>query len=326
MNLIRVLPVIFLLGGLCSQVRADPMEQWYIAPGKMIDVGGYRLHIYCTGEGTPTVILDAGMGGFSLDWYRVQQSVSMKTRVCSYDRAGYGWSEPGPPPRTTDHIVEELYTLLDNSGNKPPYILVGHSFGGYNMQYYTRLYPDQVAGLVLVDSSHPDQAERLPEIPSVREKSRAGKIVTVFVGQNTLQYYPEEIRFKVLPLLTQRKVNITHRRESVNFVMSGYQVAHAAAFPDIPLIVISRGLHAWPDDPYGNMLESVWADMQKELAGLSPHGRQIIATRSKHLIHLEQPDLVSAAIESLLDEPEQKLPLHETHMACMPEQPASVDC
>lgn len=131
-------------------------------PGQRLNVGGYKLHINCQGEGRPVVILDAGVGGFSLEWQAVQSSLARQTKVCAYDRAGYGWSDMGPLPRTTARVGQELHTLLHKARLNPPYVLVGHSFGGYSVQYFARTWSDEVAGLVLVDSSHPEQVERLP--------------------------------------------------------------------------------------------------------------------------------------------------------------------
>jgi pimeloyl-ACP methyl ester carboxylesterase len=124
----------------------------------MVDVGGYRLHINCVGQGSPTVVLDSGWGGFSAEWVRVQRKVSDTTRVCAYDRAGMGWSEMGPDPRDTKQITGELHTLLSKAGIDGPYVLVGHSLGGLSMLTYANRYPDEVAGVALVDSpTEPDQ-------------------------------------------------------------------------------------------------------------------------------------------------------------------------
>ena len=271
-------------------------------PGRLIDIGGYKLHIFCQGQGGPVVIFDAGIGGFSLDWVTVQRMLEKNVMACAYDRAGYGWSDEGPSPRTTDQIVEELHRLLQKAPIPPPYVLVGHSFGGYNMQYFAKAYPGETAGLVLVDSSHPEQVDRLPESPARREKSRSSEMITVFQGQSTFQYYPEDVIPALFSTLSLRKTYTTQRRESVNFAMSGDQVISAGPLPDIPLTVITRGKQAWPDNPYGNMLELAWLEMQKELASMTPQGKQIIAEQSTHLIHLEQPDLVASAILSVVKE------------------------
>ena len=147
-----------LLLGLSYQAIASALDaSHYPPPGKLVDVGGYRLHINCTGTGSPTVILDAGLGGTSLDWSKIQPAVARFTRVCSYDRAGYGWSESGPGPRTSQQIVKELHLLLAHAQINGPYVLVGHSVGGLNMRLYAYRYPAEVAGMVLLDSTDEHQ-------------------------------------------------------------------------------------------------------------------------------------------------------------------------
>src|SRR5918993_4763941 len=147
------LVLVLLLAGVVFQfvvTRID--ERRYPAPGELVDVSGYSLHLNCTGEagGAPTVVMDSGLGGTVLDWQRVQPELAKSTRVCTYDRAGMGWSDPGPQPRTSRQIVSELHTLLGNAGIEGPYVLVGHSFGGVNMQLYASRHPDEVAGMVVV--------------------------------------------------------------------------------------------------------------------------------------------------------------------------------
>ena len=136
-------------------------------PGELVDVDGHAMHLNCTGEGSPTVVLDTGLGDSSVNVLPVQNSIASFTRVCSYDRAGYGWSEPGPEPRTSEQIVGELATLLEAAGESGPYVLAGHSFGGLNMILFAAEHPDDVAGVVLIDSSHPEQTAALAEAPTV---------------------------------------------------------------------------------------------------------------------------------------------------------------
>src|SRR6202050_3740914 len=130
--------------------------------GQLVDVGGYKMHIDCIGQGSPTVILDSGLRDSYISCHKVQPQIAQFVRVCSYDRAGLGYSDSGPHPRTSKDIAGELRTLLHNAGVAPPYILVGHSMGGYDVRLYASLYRGEVAGMVLVDSSHPEQRKRLP--------------------------------------------------------------------------------------------------------------------------------------------------------------------
>ena len=173
LGLIVVLLTLAVLGAIYQAIATELAERAYPPPGEMVDVGGYSLHINCVGQGSPTVILDAGSGLFSAQWVRVQRQVSDTTRVCAYDRAGMGWSEMGPDPRDAKQITGELHTLLNKAGIEGPYVLVGHSFGGMYMQTYAARYPDEVAGVALVDSStDPDQFSQRPEAQDSNEPQK----------------------------------------------------------------------------------------------------------------------------------------------------------
>jgi pimeloyl-ACP methyl ester carboxylesterase len=139
-----------------------------------VQAGNARLNIDCSGNGSPTVILDSGMGVPAVGWLKVQPDVAKFSRVCSYDRAGYGWSEVGPKPRTSLQIARELRALLDASGEKGPYVMVGHSFGGYNVRVFTGMYPSDVVGMVLIDAEHGDEQKRIEELlpASIKEQER----------------------------------------------------------------------------------------------------------------------------------------------------------
>jgi pimeloyl-ACP methyl ester carboxylesterase len=167
-------PVVFALLFLCTAAvgaqdttTSPPLPP----PGRLIDLGGWRLHLNCTGEARasqPTVILEAGAGDFSVDWSLVQPGVARFARVCSYDRAGSGWSDLGPRPRTMHQIVSELHALLEKAGKRPPYVLVGHSYGGWLVRLYQSTYPSEVAGMVLVESGADDPWRKTPEKGLVR--------------------------------------------------------------------------------------------------------------------------------------------------------------
>jgi pimeloyl-ACP methyl ester carboxylesterase len=165
------------LAGLCGLIVVTALTgatyQWLATrkdlaltppPGHLVDIGGYRLHLWCTGNGAPAVILDTGLGGSSADWGFVQPDIAQFTRVCSYDRAGMGYSDSGPSPRTARRIASELADLLARSGIAGPVVLVGASIGGFNVRVFASDHPDRAAGLVLVDASHEDQAHEVPQM------------------------------------------------------------------------------------------------------------------------------------------------------------------
>ncbi len=235
---------IFLFVLVCSFAlsQAEPYSNNYQGPlGKLVDVEGYKLHINCLGSGHPIVVFDAGLGGFSMDWLQVQELLKHKTKVCAYDRAGYGWSEDGRSPRITDQIVDELDGLLTNTGLEPPYILVGHSFGGFNVQYFSKLNSKRIAGLVLVESSHPEQFDRLPEFPTVAKYSRSSQRLRTLFDSSILLNYPEDYRHLVGRFLTSEQYIRTQQREFMNFTQSAVQIGEINRQLDVPLAVITRG-------------------------------------------------------------------------------------
>jgi pimeloyl-ACP methyl ester carboxylesterase len=164
----------FVLLAILTALRAATSAQALPPPGKLIDVGGYRLHLNCTGKGEPTVVLIPGGGDFSFDWSLVQPGASRFARVCSYDFAGSAWSDPGPTPRTMRQDAYELHTLLKTAGVKGPYVLVGHSLGGLITRFYAAAYQAEVAGIVLIDSTHEDTTLFMQGKPvRMREIARA---------------------------------------------------------------------------------------------------------------------------------------------------------
>jgi pimeloyl-ACP methyl ester carboxylesterase len=309
-----------LLAGLtAAEVHAlsdHPLDYFASPPGMLVDVGTHRLHLYCRGHGGPAVIFDSGIGGLSLEWAAIQRRVSEETRVCLYDRAGYGWSESGPLPRTSDRIAAELKRLLERGEVAAPYILVGHSFGGYTVQLFARRYPWLAAGMVLVDSSHPQQAERFPvlalrpermilaqargrwEYDGAREPRRRAAQSRPQIPAN----YPTEARLPAIWLMSLPKTGRTLRRELADFERSGKAVEQAARFPRIPLIVLSRGRRVWTDDSSLSIAkELAWSELQRDLAQLSNDTQQVIGHDSGHMLHLDQPGLVVAATLQLIN-------------------------
>jgi len=289
----------------------------YPAPGKMIDVGGYWLHLNAMGEGGPAVVLDAGLSDNSLAWCRVQPEVAKFTRVCSYDRAGMGWSDAGPLPRDSKQIVGELHTLLARSGIAGPYVLVGHSFGGMNVRLYAHAYPEEVAGLVLVDGVHEDQFARYPEpvrrmqqqwkweTEGCRKWIRSGIIRKFYMWDNLR--LPEAVRATDRALRTRTAYFGTLLDEMTRMTQdSAAEVRAAATLPQVPMVVLTAGNEGQPRYPgMTEEQERQWyamiRDMQAELVKRSSGGEQIIVPKSGHVIALDDPAAVVDAIRRVVE-------------------------
>lgn len=267
-------------------------------PGQLVQVArGVNLHLFCRGSG-PTVVLESGLGGFSLEWLRVQELLDEDFRVCAYDRAGYGWSSPGPAPRTTEVVVAELHTLLEQAAIPRPYILVGHSFGGYTVQAYAKRHPTEVAGLVLVDSSHPAQFERFPAPGGQHSGTRGGR--RKLLSLPTLPPgFPAELSGLAYRIMGARKAMRTQRLELMGFETSAGQVARAGALPALPLVVLTRGDRVWPSTPEGEQREQAWRELQMDLAQQSIRGQQVVVPYTGHFLHLDRPDVVAQAVRAV---------------------------
>lgn len=302
---VLIIRVLLISTGFLFPLAASPMPVFGLhhPPGRLIHMGGHRQHIYCVGSGAPTIVLESGLAGFSLEWYPLEEELAHYQRVCSYDRTGYGWSDYSPLPRTADRLAEELHRLLRRAGEGPPYLLVGHSFGGYIVQDFSRRYPREVQGLVLIDASHPEQMQRLKlrnrVLRPVRYDGRRLRTRIVRSWPTLPAHYPQAYRILALHLMSGRKSALTQLSELENFTLSGSEVLQAGPMPDIPVVVMSRGRRMWPATAAGDAKAIIWQQLQAELTDLTPHTYQIIASSSGHHIHLDQPGLVFHAIRSL---------------------------
>lgn len=301
----RVIPALLLLALLFLTMSGVARSEavGFEPPGELIDVNGRDMHINCIGNKTPTIILDSGAGGFSLEWRNIQYSLAQYARVCAYDRAGYGWSEMGPLPRTTKRIAHELHTLLENAEIPGPYIIVGHSFGGFTAQYFARYFDNEIAGLVLVDSSHEEQVYRLPENGKdvVRRSLHQDRSNTV--TKSVLhEHFPEEEAAVAQQLMQRWSAMLTWREEMANYALSSRQLrdVHHRPILEIPIVVLSRGKRVWPDTPYGDAMEAAWMELQNEMNYISSNSTHIIAENSGHVIHLDEPAIVVDAIHDVL--------------------------
>jgi len=307
-------------------------------PGKLVDIGARRLHINCTGKGAPTVVMEAGAGDFSFDWGLVQPQVARFTHVCSYDRAGYAWSDPGPTPRTMRQIAFEPHTGLIKAGIEGPYILVGHSFGGAIVRTYVSQYPKEVAGMALVDSVHEegligitDRTTKQEKIVRWRELSRGRQIPPLqeAMPNPTSSSNPQQARasssaqtkveapFDKLPERSQQmrlwaksQPNYNPARSSELFdffpeeLDNLYSEREKSKNPlgAMPLIVLTslESEYGSADEQTRKRLSEDRKRLQAELLSLSTNSKQIVAEKSGHHIQLDEPGLVVDAIQQVV--------------------------
>ena len=258
-----------------------------------------KIHLHCIGEGSPIDVFDSGVGGSHMDWVNVQSHAGKLTQACSYDRSGYGWSEMGIKPRTSKRIVNELTKILKIAKKEPPYILVGHSFGGLNMQLFARTNPKDVIGLVLIDSIHKEQYKRFEdagiEIPTVN--------TTRFLlgsKDQVTQGMPEKYKDIAYRLVRSDEAVSSMFNELRNMHVSTQEISNAAKMPDIPISVITHGKKVW-DNPMFKNMEEIWLELQTQLSKSTSKGKLLIADSSGHHIHLEQPELILNEIKSILE-------------------------
>jgi pimeloyl-ACP methyl ester carboxylesterase len=305
-----------LLAGVVYQfVTTKIDERRYPALGEMVDAGDYNLHLNCTGggEGAPTVVMDSGLGGTVLDWQLVQPELAKSARVCTYDRAGMGWSDSGNQPRTSRQIVKELRTVLGNAGVRGPYVLVGHSFGGTNMQVYASRYPDKVAGMVLVDSAVEDEKA----VAMTQSHLPSPLLMKIFatIGLTRLPYtLGGETSGLTSPEHEEEQAAIsTHRRHV--FAVADETSSLEESFDenrtdpmslgDKPLMVLTAGSVQLKGTGLSqeqmNLIDELHSESQAALTRRSENSKQIIVEDSGHYIHVEQPGLVTDAIRQVVE-------------------------
>jgi pimeloyl-ACP methyl ester carboxylesterase len=272
-------------------------------PGRLIDVGGHRLHLWCFGQGAPTVVFDSGLGGTAFDWYPVLRDVSGFTTACAYDRAGMGYSDAGPSPRTSRRIAGELAEMVRRSETKLPVVLVGWSYGGLFVRAYASEHEPEVAGLLLVDAAHEDQAAKFAAAgfpSSVPVWDRFAPTAAAF-GVLRLTGSPSGLRPEAMPEPVRRFVQATGYRPS------GYQAEYdeesqeSESFDEvralrrplsIPVVVLSARRSPIPD---------VTNSLQRDLLRLSARSCQIVAANSDHRIPYQEPETVVHAVRVTID-------------------------
>jgi pimeloyl-ACP methyl ester carboxylesterase len=333
--LVCLVAVIFGAGSTAgvSQSSASPID--LPPPGRLVDVGGYRLHLFCTGTASadrPTIVLSSGGGDYAVDWGLVQPAIAGSMRVCSYDRAGTGWSDPGPEPRTLRQEAGELHLLLVAAGERPPYVMVGHSLGGLVVRLYQLQNPNEVVGMVLVEALHEDArlgyrgqlvrvrtlatGRRIPPLQTLDASPpvllRGDELLRCQASARTGQIYGPFVKLppkdRQLRLWAQRNPKCVAPGE--DYLADELAAVHAdrqqnpLPLGSMPLVVILEGQTSAPPGERPDEWRSEKAARAADLSHLSSQGRLVTAGRSGHHVHLDEPSTVIAAIRDVV----QKLP------------------
>ena len=326
--------VLALAAGGISSALAAPSAQpdaasTFAVPHQLVDIGGRKMNIYCSGKGATTVVFDSPSGDAGWSWFRVQPEVARHTRACVYDRAGLGFSDPAKRPNTSENVVEDLHKLLAAAGEKAPYILVGNSLGGANVQVYTYRYPKEVKGLVLVEAQREDETARLNKVTNGKIK----EVYAMIAGQNKYCLAAAEKGFKTG---SEEYANCVDNAAeiakvfgpslgaaiSASTMTASFWRANVAEydgiaasdeqlrklrrpFGDLPIVVLTRGVspYAVPGQPQSTMNKATEDEnfaVQKEYLKLTTRGTQRVVAGAGHVIQAEKPEAVVAAVLEVL--------------------------
>jgi pimeloyl-ACP methyl ester carboxylesterase len=299
-GILAVLMILILAGWIYEPMAEAADAKAYPPPGKMVDVGGYRLHINCTGAGSPIVVIESGWGDMSASWGWVQPEVAKTTRICTYDRAGTGWSESSPEPRTAREFAKELHTLLINANETGPYVLVGHSMGGYTVRVYAQDYPDEVAGLVFIDPQNLSVSEEVVPKPAPKPGQTSLPALMARIGLaralagplGSIQNLPDGDKQAYTAYAVTSRTAQALTDEFIGMSEGGAQARAVTTLGALPLIVLSRGKD----------MDAESAASQARYLKLSTNNQHLIADQSGHRIMIDQPDAAVAAILKMVEQ------------------------
>ena len=319
----KIIFVVVIAGAIYQHYQTESDAKKLQPVGKMVDVGSYKLHMIDSQVGDITVVMDSGIGGKTLDWCLVQPEIAKFARVITYDRAGYAWSDASPLTRTSDNIVQELHAMLHNAQILAPYILVGHGFGGINMQLFASKYADEVAGVVLIDAGDEDMLTMIPQLRPSKFMLYAVQLANYCGVLRAMSYfaciqkriqaatasYPLFLQRMYLPLTLSTKFVNAMTQEALNLEESCKQLKLVEGlFGDKPLTVITSGKQLTYEQVAGYDLPAqngncnqAWLQLQADLVKKSSRGKQIIATSGSAII-TDQSRIVVDAVREMTHE------------------------
>lgn len=312
--------------GLTATAAQAATGDEFARPHRLVDIGGRKMNLYCSGQGATTVVFDAPSGEAGWNWFKVQPAVAKHTRACVFDRAGLGFSDPAKRPNTAENVAEDLHKLLAGAGVKPPYVMVGNSLGGANVQVYAYRYPAEVKGLVLVEPEHEDGTRRL-------DKASQGNLMKVHAMVREQNKYCLAGAEKGFRPGSEERMNCIGKPADIYGPTLGAAVTSAIARPaywramadewdaiklsdeqlrkrrrpfgDLPVLVLTRGVSPYavpgkPQSALNKAMEDENAAIHKETAALSTRGRQRVVPGAGHVIHADRPEAVVDAVLEVL--------------------------
>jgi pimeloyl-ACP methyl ester carboxylesterase len=293
-----------------QQIAQAADKRTFLPPGRVVDIGRRRMHMLAMGSGSPAVVIVPALGANVLEWVRVLRAAAAETTVCAYDRAGFGWSDPQRGTVTVDAMADDLHALLTAADIAPPYIIAGHSLGGVVARRFQSRYPGDVAGMLLIDSSHEDQARRLGNNGTWAGLKRAARRQLRILGVRRIAvrlglaggFDAASLAWETVPEYTGAakaiSLSTNQRRAAVReMLLLARPQGQPPDLGDLPLTVLSAGSarrRTWPTWP-------AWCRLQDELAALSSRSAHMCAVNADHNVHLDDPSVVAQAIQDLVD-------------------------
>ncbi|MEX1183582.1 MAG: alpha/beta hydrolase [Gemmatimonadota bacterium] len=287
------------------QIAVHRAKRDFPPPGLLVEIDGRQSHIYCTGHGSPTIILESGLDDRgSWSWAGIRDELSLMSRVCAYDRAGTVWSEPREGPRDAERIAGELHTLLAAASEPPPYVLVGHSLGGLLVRVFDGRYPGEAAGFVFVDASHPEQDSRFPaELRLLIETKKAEPdlrwLFRILAPYRT--FAPERPTPRTAYWWRSLPEGVLAESRAIDAMSE--QSGRTGSVGNRPVVVLTAGVSLTMPavSAEGNAaMRRTWLELHEELAGLSTNSDHRIVEGAGHYVHDDRPDAVVTAIRDVV--------------------------